>query len=32
MKGFDELDSEEIVRLKTVPFPGDKLGHGYPEY
>ena len=32
MKVFEELDSEEIVRLKKVPFPGSKVGHSYPEY
>ena len=32
MKVFDEMDSEEIVRLKKVPFPGGKVGHSYPEY
>ncbi|MCZ6485153.1 MAG: hypothetical protein O6826_05595 [Acidobacteria bacterium] len=32
MPVFEFLDSQEIVRQRTVSFPTDKLGHGYPEY
>jgi plastocyanin len=32
MPVFEFLDSQEIVRQKTVSFPTDRLGNSYPEY
>ena len=32
MEFFAEIDSQEIVRLKKVSVPTDKLGRQYPEY
>jgi len=32
MEFFAQIDSQEIVRLKKVSVPTDKLGRQYPEY
>ncbi|MBI2821535.1 MAG: hypothetical protein HYX74_04870 [Acidobacteria bacterium] len=32
MRVFEALNSQEIVRRKTVPFPVDRIGHRFPEY